>query len=428
MNKMRIKTKIMLLFATAAVMCAGGAITALSLVSSAKNADAEKSVFALNALFAELCAFAVSLPIILIIFGLILSGNISKPLKFLADAISGIAETGNIFLDDYAYRQSKVLNARKDEIGEISRSVGDMLAMFREKIKSLNAVAGGDLTVDITVRSKDDTVGKAMISMVGSLNGMFSDIRFASESVAEGSFRMDAEARALAGGAAEQADSVRALSVTVADVAGQTSQNAEMAARSAALSRSIKTLAEKGEEQMAEMTSAVNRINKSGDAISKVIKIIDDIAFRTNILALNAGVEAARAGQHGKGFAVVASEIRSLAAKSQSAASDTGELISDSVEKARLGSKIAVETALSFRKIVESITESADLADKIADLSDRQASIIADVNGSIDKINESVRKNSQTADESARDSREVSRQSAILRESIGKFKIIRFTV
>ncbi|MDR0197745.1 MAG: methyl-accepting chemotaxis protein [Oscillospiraceae bacterium] len=423
MNGIKIRTKIILLFTGAAVLCLGFAVTALLLVASLNSANADEAARATGTLTVGICVFAVLLPAGFTAAGLILSGTISKPLKFFAKAVSGIAETGNIFLEDEAYRQSKILNARKDEIGEISRCVGDMLAMFREKIKSLNAVAGGDLTANIANRSPKDTVGAAMVSMVGSLNGMFSDIRSASESVTEGSFKVDDAARSLADGAARQADSVHALSLTVSGVAEQTAQNAEMAAHSASLSGTVKTLAEKGERQMAEMINAVALINKSGDAISTIIKVIDDIAFQTNLLALNAGVEAARAGQHGKGFAVVASEIRALAAKSQSAASDTGELITDCVEKARLGSKIAREAVDSFRKIVENITESAELAEKIAGLSDSQASVIAEINGAIDQINETVRLSSQTARESARDSREVSRQSALLRESIGKFKI-----
>ncbi|MCL2109908.1 MAG: methyl-accepting chemotaxis protein [Oscillospiraceae bacterium] len=424
MKKLKIKTKIMLSFIGVAVLCVAFAVALLVIIGGVRGGVDEGDLHdALNVLRYILYAFAVIAPMACIALGVVLLIDMSKPLKFLSSAISGIAESGNIFLEDEAYKQSKILNRRMDEIGDISRSTGDMLAMFREKIKSLNAVAAGDLTTVLTNRSQKDTVGGALEKMVLSLNDMFADIQRASAGVSEGSFRMDNEARLLADGSAEQSESIHALSDTISNVAAQTAESAELAAKSAGLSQSVKLLAEKGGGQMQDMIGAVTQINESGREISKVIKIINDIAFQTNILAINAGVEAARAGEHGKGFAVVASEIRSLAAKSRNAANDTGALINDSIEKAQFGSEIAAATAESFREILESITESAELADKISALSDRQADVIAEINSSIDGINENVRRNSQTADESARDSKEVSRQSAILQDSIGKFKI-----
>ncbi|MDR2532025.1 MAG: methyl-accepting chemotaxis protein [Oscillospiraceae bacterium] len=419
MKKMSIKAKIFTLFGGAGLLCLAFALTALFMLSPLREAE-EVNV---NALFTALCAFAVLMPVISLILAVVLIRNLSKPLVFLAGAISGIAETGNIFLDDYAYKQTKILNSRGDEIGKISRSVGDMLAMFRDKIKSLNAVKDGDLTTAIVCRSSKDTVGSALVKMSESLNRMFADIQDASNHVTDGSVRMNDDVSTLVEVSSEQAEEIGRLSEQISGVAHQTAQNAEMANQSSNLSLSIKSLAEKGGEQMTNMTGAVNQINDSSRAISKVIKIIDDIAFQTNILALNAAVEAARAGEAGKGFAVVAEEVRNLASKSAEAASDTGSLIENSLEKARLGSQIAEETAASLQKIVESITESTDLAVEIARSSESQAMAIADINRGLEKINDTVRKNSHTAEESARDSREISLQSERLSEFIGRFKI-----
>ncbi|MCL2018867.1 MAG: methyl-accepting chemotaxis protein [Oscillospiraceae bacterium] len=392
-------------------------ITLLLLYPILKENDSIKGIFVL------ICVLAGLMPIICIVLAILLSRNISKPLAFLASAISGISETGNIFLDDYAYKQTKILNGREDEIGKISRSTGDMLAMFRDKIKSLGALRDGDLTAKVICRSGKDTVGSALVSMASSLNNMFADIQDASDHVTDGSFRMNEDVSTLAEIFGAQTDEIGLLTEQIGKVAEQTAQNSKMAAQSSELSLSIKSLAERGGEQMSQMTQAVEQINESSRAISKVMKIIDDIAFQTNILALNAAVEAARAGEAGKGFAVVADEVRNLASKSAQAAKDTGKLIENSLEKSRFGSQIADETAESLRKIVTDISKSTDLAVKIAHSSETQAEAIADINKGLEKINETVRKNTQIAEESARDSMEISVQSERLCEYLSKFKI-----
>jgi methyl-accepting chemotaxis protein len=344
-------------------------------------------------------------------------------LAFLARVISDIAETGNIFLEDEAYKLTKVLNTRKDEIGHISRSVGDMLAMFRTKIHSLRNVANGDLAAPIAMRSQKDTIGAALDGMVGSLNGMFRDIRAASGQVSDGSVRLAEDADALARRSGEQAETVTQLSGTIAGIARQTGHNAEMAREAAGLSESMRKLAEKGGAQMTEMTDAVRRIDEAGDAVRKVIKVIDDIAFQTSILALNASVEAARAGVHGKGFSVVAEEVRNLAAKSQNAARESEELIAESADRAKQGYRLAGETAASLEEIVSCVRQNALLAGEIASSSDRQAEAIAQINASVEHVRRAVRENSETAADSAGSSREVSGQSEILQGLIGKFKL-----
>jgi methyl-accepting chemotaxis protein len=367
--------------------------------------------------------FSVCLVVICVISAVYLSKDVSKPLKFYAQSLTGIARTGNVFLDDAAYRHSKVLNARGDELGDISRSTGDMLAMFREKVRFLNSIAQGDFTVDIQRRSDKDTIGNALQNMAKSLNDMFVEIREASLQVSEGAARLDDSAQTLAQGSDEQAEAVEKITATIGDIALQTAQNAKTAEDSARLSKGIKELSEAGVGHMKEMIDITNKINASSDAVNSVVKIIDDIAFQTNILALNANVEAARAGAAGKGFSVVASEVRRLAMSSQDAAKDTGGMLNDSIEKAKMGLKIATDTADSFNEIMESINKSAALAGEIARMSDAQAKILADINAGIEDVSHMVRRSSETAALGADASKAVHGQSARLRELTARFKL-----
>jgi methyl-accepting chemotaxis protein len=209
----------------------------------------------------------------------------------------------------------------------------------------------------------------------------------------------------------------------MSEILEKTGENSKMAENAATLALKIKSNAEKGNEQMGEMTEAVEEITKSSADISKVIKVIDDIAFQTNILALNAAVEAARAGEAGKGFAVVADEVRNLASKSATAAKETNDLIESSVKKAEFGAKIASETAVSLSEIVSGIAESSDLVTEIARSSEEQSTAISQVNMAVEQVSEVVQRNSATAAESAAASEELTAQSVLLLENVTKFKL-----
>lgn len=141
-----------------------------------------------------------------------------------------------------------------------------------------------------------------------------------------------------------QAASIEEISSSVTEISAQVETNSDNAEEASKVTTGASEAAEKGNELMKSMMSAMDDISLSSTEISKIIKVIDEIAFQTNLLALNAAVEAARAGVHGKGFAVVAEEMRNLAARSAKAAKETSELIERSVSKVENGVSFACET------------------------------------------------------------------------------------
>ena len=183
------------------------------------------------------------------------------------------------------------------------------------------------------------------------------------------------------------------LSDAISGITQKTKDNAELATRAANLAGMMKMNAENGSTRMEEMVVAVNNINETSHSINKVVKVINDIAFQTNLLALNAAVEAARAGEAGKGFAVVADEVRNLASKSADAARDTTAMIQDSIDKAESGARIAEETAESLAKIVAGVNDSDTVITEIADSSREQLQSIGRVNGAIAEMTEAVQRN-----------------------------------
>jgi methyl-accepting chemotaxis protein len=258
---------------------------------------------------------------------------------------------------------------------------------------------------------------------VHELNDLVTSIVSAADQVASSAGLVSDSSVALSHGATEQASTVEELTASVEEISSQTGLNAQNAEKANSLALNAKTNADEGNRQMKEMLSAMDDINASSGSIYKIIKVIEDIAFQTNILALNAAVEAARAGQHGKGFAVVAEEVRTLAARSSKAASETADMIEDSIRKVDAGTKIAKDTAGALNQIVEEVENVATLVNSIAVASKEQALGIEQINQGIIEVSQVVQTNAATSEESAAASEELSGQASQLKEIVSVFKL-----
>ena len=171
------------------------------------------------------------------------------------------------------------------------------------------------------------------------------------------------------------------------------------------------------------MVSAMNDIRNTSAEIEKIIKTIEDIAFQTNILALNASVEAARAGAAGKGFAVVAEEVRNLAAKSSAAAKDTATLIESSIEAVKNGRSIADQTAQSLVNVVEGAKDVAVFVERISTASKNQKDTLERLTVGVNQISSIIQENSAMAEASAAASVKLFQQANTLRQLVDVFEL-----
>ena len=199
----------------------------------------------------------------------------------------------------------------------------------------------------------------------------------------------------------KQQIAIEEISEEIADITTETRSSLEAAKNASASAANSTVLLNDSNEEMKKMVAAMEEIEDTSTKIKDIVKAIEDIAFQTNILALNASIEAARAGAAGKGFAVVADEVRNLAGKSQDAVQTTSQLIGASMEAVQRGKAVADVVAEHMGAVITTAEESAAHADSIAKLTERQAAALDAVNSRVSQISEIIAENSQTAEESA---------------------------
>lgn len=381
-----------------------------------EEADAESERIDVKVRTLAIALIAICVICILVMTGLCFSitRTITVPVSKLSKAAKKLA-VGDVDVD-YA----KIHN---DDLGELMDSFGHMVETIKQQAAVADAISKGDLTIDVTPRSDKDILGKSLKRLVDNNNKALGSVQESTMQVTIGAEPVANASQALAQGSTEQASALQQVTASINEIAEKTKKNASEATTANNLVNTVRGMAEDGNGQMKSLTGAMNDINDSSETISKIIKTIDDIAFQTNILALNAAVEAARAGVHGKGFAVVAEEVRTLAAKCGSAASETAEMIEDSIRKVGNGRQLASETAEALDRIVGSIEEVADIINNIAISSNDQATAVSQIDQAIGQVSTVVQTNSATSEQCASASEELSNQAMNLRNQMSEYKL-----
>ena len=310
----------------------------------------------------------------------------------------------------------------------ITRSITQPLL---EGVAVANALATGDLTVTVKVSSKDETgqLMTAMKSMTENIRCIIGQVSSTSTQVAAAANQLHSTAEHIATGAEEvaaQASTVATSGEEMSATSGDIAQNCQMAAEGAQRASQTASIgAEVVERTVAVMSQIASKVQESAktveslgarsDQIGAIIGTIEDIADQTNLLALNAAIEAARAGEQGRGFAVVADEVRALAERTTRATREIGEMIK-AIQKETKGAVTAMEQGVhqvesgtmeasksgeALQDILQQIKDVAMQVNQIATAAEEQTATTSEISSNMMQITEVVQQTSHGAHESA---------------------------
>lgn len=412
MKNMKIKTKLILGFAIPVILMIINTILSNNTIKAVVAVqDQERYSRIAIAVLMGITAVAV---IITTIFAAALIKQIYQSIEQLSNAAKEIS-LGDV--------EVKLVKYGDDEFGDLVDDYTEVIKNIKYQANIAQEVANGNLTVNVQPKSGKDLMGNSLKKLVEDNHRVLNNISDAAYQVTVGASQVASASQSLAQGSTEQASAIEQITASMGEIAEKTKQNAEQAGAAVDLIERAIGDVKYGNQQMQDMMVAMQDINKASESISKIIKVIDDIAFQTNILALNAAVEAARAGEAGKGFAVVAEEVRSLAAKSAGAASETAELIENSIAKVGTGSQIAEETAKALDTITDVVHQSEELINNISEVSNYQATSVAQIEQAIMQVSQVVQTDSATSEECASASEELSNQAARMRDMLSIYNL-----
>ena len=287
----------------------------------------------------------------------------------------------------------------------LKKTVNEMLDSLENKMinleNTLTSYANEDYRPKLTI---EPTVKARMLSVMKSINALGDALSASAKSnlehgrqLQEDSNNMNESMNNLSAKANEQAASLEETAAAVEEITSITRNNASNAIKMAQLGQTVKSSVTDGENLASKTAASMDEINEKVAAINVAINVIDQIAFQTNILSLNAAVEAATAGEAGKGFAVVAAEVRNLASRSAEAAKEIKKLVEDANTKANAGKNISAEMIEGYKKLNTHISETIHIIEDVSAASKEQMLGIEQINDAVSMLDKVTQENASEA-------------------------------
>ena len=359
--------------------------------------------------------------IIVMIIAINFSGYILKRVNNSVDAVKRLS------VGDFSKKIDKAKG--KDELADLQNATYTLQNTFTEIIREEKRVLGAIVNYDLSqpdMKHYDgeyDELARSVNTIRHMLAELIAQVQEASSQVGIGSKEIANATENLSLGTLTQANSIQQVADDIRNINERIQKNSENEETVKEKLNNLENLINRGNKEMTDLVEVVKSVNEMSADIQKIVGTIESIAFQTNILALNAEVEAARAGDNGKGFAVVADEVGNLAARTTEASQQTAQLISRCIEGIEKAMKNADSTFKCLGEIVADASDIAEAFDSIADDTKQQAEKSENIKHELGNISDVVQTSTATAQETAAATEELSGQAQSMRELIQKFRL-----
>ena len=382
--------------------------------------------------------------------------SVEKAVKSVKDTVNEIDLIVNASLNGQLKTRgnaSKFNGSYKELVEGLNNTLEAVAAPINEQSEVLEKMSAGDLTVRMIGEYKGDflAIKSSINNLADSFSNALSEVRSAVEATASASTEISSSSEEMAAGAQEQSSQTTEIAGAIEQMTKtilETTKNASSAAEQAKKSGSA---AEEGGVVIKETIDGMNRIAEvvqnaaktvkelgaNSEQIGTIIQVIDDIADQTNLLALNAAIEAARAGEQGRGFAVVADEVRKLAERTTKATKEIGDMINKiqkdtggavksmelGTEEVEKGIESAGKSGKSLSEIIVNANGVVDMINQVAAASEEQSSAAEQVSKNIEAINSVTQESAAGVQQIARAAEDLNNLTVNLQGLVSKFKV-----